>query len=77
MERIESSIQDRKRVVYSDLIETTSLYFSHKEPSFWTKKNPAPTGEEEERISPAANDSVTYLSITSIAKRRLVSGGPH
>lgn len=33
--------------------------------SFSTKKNPAPTGEEEGRMSPTAKDSLMYVSMTS------------
>ncbi len=38
-----------------------------KEPSFFSTKNPAPLGDEEERMRPAANDSWIYLSMASLS----------
>ncbi len=38
------------------------------EPSFFpTKKNPAPAGEEEGRMSPAARESEIYFSMASLS----------
>ncbi len=39
-----------------------------REPSFFpTKKNPAPAGEEEGRMSPAARESEIYFSMASLS----------
>ncbi len=38
-----------------------------KEPSFFSTKNPAPLGDEEERMRPAAIDSWIYLSMASLS----------
>ena len=39
-----------------------------RDPSFFpTKKNPAPAGDEEERMIPAARDSLRYFSMTSVS----------
>lgn len=35
---------------------------------FFTKKNPAPSGEEDRRINPAANKSRMYASIDSLSR---------
>lgn len=47
---------------------------------FSTKKNPAPTGDEEGRIMPAAKESEMYVSIASrsgceMLYKRLVGNG--
>ena len=51
-----------------------------RDPSFFpTKKNPVPAGDEEERIMPAAKDSLKYFSITSVSgldrEKQAASGG--
>ncbi len=48
-----------------------------KEPSFFSTKNPAPLGDEEERMRPAANDSWIYLSMAPLSLVLRESKGDH
>lgn len=64
----ESNVEQRQRVSVADGARVQTLIIdtcAQRSVLLLTKKNPAPTGEEEGWIIPDAKDSERYLSIAS------------